>query len=175
MRQIKKIFLIICLLFLFPALSLSQIRNQLPASDVGDMMRSAVYNAYGKPGFLGFDLSKLKFSHSYSLAFSSFGGGNSLTRGLYLNTISYEFSIPLSLSMQWGFTHQPFQTGFNNANLGSQIFLSGAELRYQPSRNTLLKLQFYQTPRGYLRSPYQRSGYRSRFFQDNWLNDDFDW
>jgi len=170
----KNLILFFIFIWLVPTLVLAQVKNQLTSPDVGQMMRSSLYENFRGSGIFGIDPSKLKFDHSYSLFFSSFGGDQSITQGLYLNTISYQFSIPLSMKLQWGFSHQPFGGGMMNSNLGSQIFLSGAELKYQPTQNMVMKLQFYQVPSGYYRmSPYSYPySYGSRFYRERWWDDD---
>ena len=109
--------------------------------------------------FLGlsiFDPSKISISHSVSMSYLSMGG-QGLAQNLYLNTLRYQIASPLALTVQWGVQnfphnsiakdHPAFQNGF---------FLSGAELRYQPSKNFELLFQYNAGPGLYNRQYYNR-------------------
>jgi len=144
----KKITLFIFLLGLLSAPAFSQVKHQLGPDYVAGLIDSSYYDYQRTSGFLGFDPSKIKMDQSYTLSVGTFGA-QSITQGMYLNTLSYQFTTPLSMKVQWGFMHQPF--GMND--LASQFFISGAELKYQPFKNTSFRLQFRQYPRGYY-SPY---------------------
>lgn len=106
-------------------------------------------------GLLGLDPTKFSMSHSYSMMFSSVGG-HSFSQGLYLNTMKYQFSDPLSMFVQVGFSHQPFgNLGNDNLQTRNQLFLSGAGLEYKPSENFKLQFQFSQTPGSLYPSRYR--------------------
>lgn len=162
----------ILILLLASSMLWSQVKIQQQPTNVGDLLRKALYNAHASSSLLGINPDKLKMNHSYSLAFSTFGG-NSLTQGMYLNTISYQFDIPLSLKVQWGFMHQPFASAGLNTNLTNQFFISGAELNYRPLENLSMRLQFYQRPAGLFNpSNYYRSDYPYRNSFDRWWDEE---
>lgn len=168
--MIKKTLIpVIILLCLYPITVSAQSIYGQDDGDVAQMMQSPEYKNSNRTGILGLDLSKLEINHSYSMFFSTFGN-NSFTQGMYLNTISYQFSMPLSMKLQWGVTHQPFGQGFQNSNIGNQFFISGAELRFEPKENMVFKLQFRQIPAGaYYNSPYTRMNQwnqLNRFYHD---------
>lgn len=167
----KKFTFLIFVLGLLPALLTAQVKNQMESDNVREFMESSFYDYQRASGFLGFDPAKIKMDHNYTLSFGTFGN-QSITQGLYLNTISYQFNAPLSMKLQWGFYHQPFATGMSNNTL-SQLFISGAELKYQPFKNTTFKLQFRQYPRGYY-SPYRYRGYgwNDQFDRDPWFDEE---
>lgn len=152
----KKMTIFIFLLGLLSLPAFSQVKDQLGPDDVAGLMESSYYDYQRTSGFLGLDPSKIKMDQSYTLSVGTFGA-QSITQGMYLNTLSYQFSIPLSMKVQLGFLHQPFGT----SDLASQFFISGAELKYQPFKNTSFRLQFRQYPRGYY-SPYNY--YRSDLY-----------
>jgi hypothetical protein len=104
-------------------------------------------------------------------------GGHTANQGLYLNTMRYQFSNPLSMYLQVGFQHQPFGnlTGNELAGQGNQVFVSGAGVRYEPSSKLRLQVEFSQVPNTYF-SPYRynsfgsfynRMGYRRSPFDDD--------
>jgi hypothetical protein len=87
-------------------------------------------------------------------------GGHGFSQGVYLNTMSYRFSDPLQVSLQWGIMNQPlggvqslYQNGF---------FLSGASLEYKPNRNLSIGVQYNNIPASQMYySPYRGSLYYS--------------
>lgn len=173
--RIKNLIAICLFIVLAPIVLSGQSKNQLQSPDVAEMMRSSAYENQGAFSLLGINPAKIKFEHSYSVFYSSFSGGNSMTQGMYLNTISYQFSQPLSMKLQWGVLHQPFggSSGIPNPNLASQFFLSGAELKYKMRENMVFKFQFHQIPGGlyYPPNPNYRNGYSNRMFRNSWWDD----
>lgn len=106
-------------------------------------------------GFLDalLDPSKFSMHHSYSLTYSSFGG-QGISQGLYLNTMNYQFSNPLSMQVRIGYLHQPF--GGSDQSTGvNKVFLERAMLQYKPSESLTIKVDYRQIPSS-LFYPYQR-------------------
>lgn len=141
--------LLVCL-FLIPTFAFAQLKQDGKLN-----MAQALTKPQEIVGLFGLDPNKFSMSHSYSLSFSSFGG-NSFSRGLYLNTMMYQLSNPLKMYFQFGVQHQPF--GSDQFQNRSQFFISGAGVEYKPSDNFKLQFEFSQTP-GYY-SPYHYSGFR---------------
>jgi len=86
------------------------------------------------------DPSRLKMSHTYSLSFVT-GGGHSQTIGLYMNSIEYQVSRPLTFTLHLGYLHQPtalFGRG-RDSSFGGTL-LPGFELDYRPSDNFFFKI-----------------------------------
>jgi len=78
------------------------------------------------------DLSRVKWSHSYSVGFFS-GGDYSGSMGLFNTTMFYELSSKLSLTLNLGIAHNTgamWGDGSTDANL-----LPGFRLDYHPSEN----------------------------------------
>ncbi len=97
---------------------------------------------------IGLDPTKFSMSQSYSLSFMSFGG-QSINQGLYLNTMQYQFSNPLSVYLQIGYQHQPFGSlGQQNLN-NNRLFISRAGLEFKPSDNFKMQFEFEQSPNSY--------------------------
>ena len=95
------------------------------------------------------DLSRVRWSHSYSVGFFS-GGNYSGSLGMYNTSMFYEFSSKLSLRLDIGIAHN---TGaiWGDGNSDAR-FLPGFQLDYRPSDNFRMSigLQHYN---GYV-SPY---------------------
>jgi hypothetical protein len=96
--------------------------------------------------------SKFSMSHSYSVSFLSLGG-RSFNQGLYLNTMNFQFSDPLTAQVRVGFMHQPFGGQELMDGKNGKLFLERVMLRYQPSENTVFKLDFQSYPASAV-SPY---------------------
>ena len=102
------------------------------------------------------DPSRFTMSHSYTMSFTS-SGGQGHTMGLYMNTMKYRFSDPLSVTVHVGYRHQPFAPA--NARRLEDIsgVLSGFELEYRPAKNFFLKVEYGAVPS--LFHPYNRNRY----------------
>lgn len=93
--------------------------------------------------------NRFSMRQSYSMSFSSSSAG-SLSSGLYLNTLSYRLSNPLTLSADLGF-YTPIsstlpgmkQNTLMSQGTGSSVILPRLGLEYQPSENFSVNLEFY--------------------------------
>jgi len=132
----------ILMLVILPMTVFAQFKTQ--AKPVKFVDRLQYGRTDGLPN-LGLDMSRFSMTHSYSMNYMSVGG-KSLTQGLYLNTMSYQFSIPLTVSLQLGMAHNPFQSANTASILQNGPFISGAQIRYQPSEKTVLEVNFRQMP-----------------------------
>ncbi len=140
MRNIILVFLII----LLPLSVMAQFKTQARPMDFADRLKTD----QGQFGILGIDMSRFSMSHSYSMNYMSIGG-KGVTQGLYLNTMSYQFSIPLTVSLQLGMAHNPFGGMGQNGTasiLQNGMFVSGAQLTYKPTDNTIIQFDFRNTP-----------------------------
>lgn len=148
MKKIVFIFL----LLIIPSLILGQLKIQ----DKPVQIKRELTQPPGDQ-FLGlsiFDPSKFSMSHSVSMSYFSMGD-DGFSRSVYLNTLKYQIASPLMLSVQWGVQnfptnsfakdHPAFQNGF---------FLSGAELKYQPSDKFEMRIQYNRMPGMYNRYRY---------------------
>jgi len=98
------------------------------------------------------DLSRLHFSHSYSLSYFS-GGGTSGSMGLYTGQIFYDISSDLSLNLKLGIAHNPGSV-FDRTQSTDAVFLPGARLDYHPSENFRITAGF-NTYYGNYYSPFE--------------------
>ena len=140
-----KAFFVVVFLTL-PGIAFSQLKTQNPENI---HFPSALAKGYGQAGglfgFLGLNPDKITMTHSYTMSYLSYGG-QGFGQGVYLNTINYQISTPLSLSLQWGMLHQPFQSAGSNSPFKSGFFVSGASLEYNPSKNFHLGVQYSSYP-----------------------------
>lgn len=150
----KLLYSVFVMMFLAGTLSAQQ-------ADVASLKKSTarVQNGLGiSPAASPFsllDLSRIKWSHSYSVSFLS-GGGSSGSIGLWNTTMNYEISSKLRLAVNLGMLHTPF--GSSSGGQQGTDFLPGFRLDYQPSENVLMTLSV-QKYVGYY-SPYSGRYYR---------------
>jgi len=97
------------------------------------------------------DLSRIKWSHSYSVSFFS-GGGTSGSVGLYTGSIFYEFTPKLSLDLSMGIAHNPGAM-FNRGEQTDATFYPSMSLDYHPSEHFRLSVGFASYP-GLYYNPY---------------------
>jgi hypothetical protein len=123
---------------------MAQFKVQSEPVDFADRLRTD----QSQFGILGIDMSRFSMSHSYSMSYMSMGR-QGVTQGLYLNTMSYQFSIPLTVSLQLGMAHNPFGGVGDNGTasiLQNGMFVSGAQLKYKPTENTTIQFGFQNMP-----------------------------
>lgn len=109
-------------------------------------------------GFSLLDPSRLHISNSYSLSYFS-GGGQSQSVGLYMSTVDYQLSRPLSLRVGIGYLHQPL--GFLNSNtstVGNEI-LPNVRLDYRPSESFHFMVDYRTIPSSDYYGGYGWGGY----------------
>lgn len=161
----KTIVITSFILALFPALIFAQLKQDAKV-DMAKALTQPTAKIQGIVGLLGLDPSKFSMSQSYSLSFIT-GGGHSYNQGLYLNTMRYQFSNPLSMFLQLGFVHQPLGSlGEKNFQQQSEVFVSGVGLEYKPAENFRMQFEFSQQPRSYNPyNPYNNLYFRNEFFE----------
>lgn len=147
----------ITLLFLI-LISISVSAQMSDKAEIGKMRKDYLgLKPAGKP-FSLIDLSKLTWTHSYSISFFS-GGGLSGSNGLYVGNISYEFSPKFSMNLKLGIAHDPGSL-FDQSRGQNAAFLPGIHLDYHPSPNFRISAGFDTRPQNqyYFYNPY--SNYR---------------
>ena len=110
---------------------------------------------------------RFSMQQSYSVSFMS-GGAGSASSGLYLNTLSYRLSAPLTLSADLGF-YTPISStipGMRQNTLmvqggGSSLVFPRVGLEYRPSENFSVNLQLFN-------GPDARKAYGSSFSKPFW-------
>lgn len=114
----------------------------------------------GKQSSTLLDPSRFSMQQSYSMSFSSNGRENDLS-GLYLNRMSYEFDIPLTLQVDIGLFHKPLSLfdGKNELNGGGEkaayLGVPHARLLWRPSDKFMMSIEYFQSPSSYAKtSPF---------------------
>jgi len=155
------------MLALFPAIIFAQLKQDTKV-DMAKALTQPTTKIQGIVGLLGLDPARFSMSQSYTLSFIT-GGGHSYNQGLYLNTMRYQLSNPLSMFLQLGFVHQPLGSlGENNFQQQSEIFVSGVGLEYKPSDNFRMQFEFSQQPHSYYPyNPYNNFYYRNDLFKSD--------
>jgi len=96
-------------------------------------------------GFSLLDPSRFRIHNSYSLSFLS-GSGRSASVGMFMSTIEYQLSRPLSLRVGLGYLHQPlgFLKNVNGPDQGR--ILPNVSLDYRPSDKFRFSVDFRTVP-----------------------------
>jgi hypothetical protein len=110
------------------------------------------YDQAGQKGGLG-DTSRLSIHHSLSFGMGAASGMNMQSQGLYSTLLTYKFSQPVTLHLNFGF---PLYSTFSpNGNLSQQNLTSmeyfknmplEASLSWQPTSNLFLQLNIVRNP-----------------------------
>jgi hypothetical protein len=134
--------LVIVLVLVCATASFAQFRNTSPVGSTQDYLRgNSILNLKGFRGIL--DPSRMHMSNSLSMGYYNMGG-TSVSRGLYMNTIDYQISRPLSITTHLGYQFQPSGPAeWNPANNGTQ-FVGGADLNWRPTENSLFRFSVYR-------------------------------
>jgi hypothetical protein len=141
--QSKNVKWLAVALVALPVLAFGQLKAQLKPQSFSQLLTQP----QGLVGLIGLDPNRFSMQQSYSLSYMSLGG-HDFSQGVYLNTMSYRFSEPLQVSLQWGVMNQPL-SGLGVPSLYQNgIFLSGASVEYKPSRNLSIGVQYNRRPGG---------------------------
>ncbi|SYZ72987.1 conserved exported hypothetical protein [Candidatus Zixiibacteriota bacterium] len=151
----KSILLSVLLVFLFAFLASAQMVDKAELGTTsGDYLGL-------KPALKPFsliDLSKFKWSQSYSLSFFS-GGGSSGSVGLYTGSLLYEMSRSLSMNFVLGIAHNPGSL-FDRTQSTNAAFFPGFNLDFHPSNSFHLSVGVQAIPGNYYYyNPYSPYGY----------------
>ena len=139
----KQFFIFIVIFLLVPQLLTGQDNNNGTTFLSRSRMQRFANPVLSKLSLL--DPNKFSMSHSYTMSFVSSGGKGNMV-GLYMNTMKYQFSSPLSLTVHVGYAHQPFAKADSNNMLSNNTILSGFELTYRPKKNFFLKIEYGSLP-----------------------------
>ncbi len=93
-----------------------------------------------------FDPANFSMRHSYSFSYYLMSG-RSVGIGMYTNSMFYKVSDLLNMHLDVSAMHSPFNSfGRQYQNDLSKIFISRAEVNFQPWSNFLIRLQYQQIP-----------------------------
>ena len=93
------------------------------------------------------DLSRLDMSHSYTISYFS-ANGHGTTIGMYMNSIRYRISNPLTLNVNLAWVHQPGQIfgGDRGTPTDYGSIYPSFSLEYRPSENFYLEVGYHSVP-----------------------------
>lgn len=116
-------------------------------------------------GFINPD--NLIMNHSYSMSYTTFGG-QGIAMGVYTNSLLFKFADNLNLQVDASLVHSPYSSfGKDHQNMLNGIYLSRAQLNYQPWDNFNISVQYRSLPVNYY-SPYSGFyGYNRNFLNKN--------
>ena len=109
-------------------------------SGIGGYSPRVPVSALARP-MVGFDRSRLHFSTTVSVG-TGFGGRS---EGLQVSRLSYDFGVPLSMSVSLG---NAFGSGTGRG--GNAFFLEGLDVAWRPNASTVFQVRYQD-----LRSPLQ--------------------
>ena len=154
----KKIVIITIVALLLPIASFAQLKRQDQPVSIREELIKPVNT---QMGLSLLDPSRLSMSQSFSMGYFSIGG-RGVAQSVYLNTLRYQIASPLMLTVQWGIQQFPYNSfGKDSPAFKSGFFLSGAELKYKPSENLEMSLQYSSMPNYYNPYYYNRMGFSS--------------
>ncbi|MEW6042354.1 MAG: hypothetical protein AB1633_12620, partial [Elusimicrobiota bacterium] len=104
------------------------------------------------------DPSRFSMHHMYSMQYTSGPSGSDML-GAYVNTMTYNFKMPMRLTLDLGYFFRPLELRTNKSNIFSNesgnFLVPRVTLDYQPSKNVLMSFQYIYVPSSSLYySPY---------------------
>jgi len=151
----------ICVMLLATATQ-AQFVEDMPAQPEQTKAAPLGVDAVRSP-FSLFDLSRISWSHSYSVSFFS-GGLGSGSAGLWSSVMHYDLSNSLSLSVNLAVSHNSGAVWGDGSSDAS--FLPGFRLDYHPSEKFRMIIDFQQVD-GRMSSmygPYYSNPHRSTYW-----------
>jgi len=113
-----------------------------------------------------FNPDNFSMSHSYSMSYTT-SGSNGLALGVYTNTMRYNFTKNFNIQVDASLVHSPYSSfGKNYQNQLNGIYLSGAQLNYQPWKDVNFSVQYRNIPGGYYNDFYGSNRFSSGFSND---------
>ena len=106
------------------------------------------------------NLFNMQMDHSYSMMFSSYGG-QMQNMNAYTNTMRFFFSDKLTGRVDLSLLHSPFGNSYmsQNQGMGTDFIIRNAELNYELSERSNIRVQFQQVPNNYGPLGFGRNSY----------------
>jgi len=152
----KRVLVVILgVLFLLPISGKAQLKTSQPAISFQKLLTYGT-DPIGLVSGALLNPEKFSMRQSYSFMVSRLNG-HTINQAMYLNTMQYKISEPLTLSLQWGYLlNQPFSKLNNfqpNIPMQNGLFLSNAKLEYKLGDHSKFQMEFNRYPGGYY-SPF---------------------
>jgi len=113
-----------------------------------------------------FNPENFSMSHSYSMSYTT-SGNNGLALGVYTNTMRYKFADNFNMQLDASLVHSPYSSfGKNYQDQISGIYLSSAQLNYQPWKDVNISVQYRNVPGGMFNGFYGLNRFGGGFYED---------
>lgn len=146
------------LLVVAPVIALAQVNSGSSQSSVGVPPSGILGGAVSKPGLSLLDPSRFHMRNSYTMSYFS-SGGRQGSVGLYMSTLEYQLSRPLTVRIGLGYLHQPLGFVKNMGGPGEGRILPNVSLDFRPSDKFHFILDFRTIPTGEYRTGFGQGGY----------------
>jgi len=126
------------------AVATAQLKSQIEQPSVS---QSLVHPRTSISSFLGLlNPDNFLMRHSVSLSYFS-AGGRGISLASYTNSMFYRIADPLNVRVDVTLQGSPFGSYGSDLQGGlNSVYLSRAEVNYQPSKNFFIQLQYHQLP-----------------------------
>ncbi len=150
------IFSTVCLLAIFAFSDTESLVPRKQSFDKSQMVRDPGYYSPQNVGFSSLlDPSRFNMRHMYMMQYSTGTYGSDML-GAYINSMSYDFKIPMRLTLDLGYFHRPMDLMKDDRKWSSQssssFLVPRVKLDYQASKNVFMSIQYMHLPTGY--NPY---------------------
>jgi len=112
------------------------------------------------------DLSRLEMKHSYSISYFS-SGGTGTTIAMYMNSIKYRISNPLTLNINLAWVHQPGALFSQDRGTPTDYgkILPSFRLEYRPSEKFYFEIGYHSIHPYMYYDREHTGGYWDRYFR----------
>jgi hypothetical protein len=116
---------------------------------------------------LGFiNPENFSMSHSYSMSYTT-SGNSGLALGVYTNSLSYKFADNFNMQVDASLVHSPYSSfGKNYQDQLSGIYLSSAQLNYQPWKDVNISVQYRNIPGGFYNDFYRYNRFGGGLYEN---------
>ncbi len=158
------------ILLIISSLTYGQFKEEL---DKKVDIRGGITNYNPSSMLLGFiKPENFSMSHSFSMSYTA-SGQYGMALGVYTNSMAYKFNDQLNLQVDASVVNSPYSSlGTQHSDAINGIYLSRAQINYQPSEDFFITFQYRNLPGGYYSPYYNRRP--SLFNNSGLLNNYFD-
>lgn len=155
-------FILLVLSVSLPAQSLLEEKKPVTSADA--IGTSRIDNKFSL-----LDLSRLEMRHSYSVSYFS-AGGSGTTIAMYMNSMKYRISNPLTLKINLAWVHQPGALFSKNRGTPTDYgkILPSFTLEYRPSEKFYFELGYHSYPALMYYGGSRSNGFWDRYFRQDY-------
>ena len=163
------VIVIVAALYVFFAVSVYSQPVSQPKSTVRSILQLPKKPSLDLSKVSLLDPARFTMKNQYMMSFSSMGGSGSML-GMYLNTMEYQFKIPLTMRMQVAYQSQSAQLFGNSNNYSGQpnmnqgkLYIPSFDLVYKPFKNTVIGFFYRDYSSMYQNNMYGQNGMYSPY------------